>query len=141
MADHEDEPRDVQARRVLVVDDNRDAADTSTAILRLLGHEVECAYNGASALQLAAHFRPGVVMLDLAMPEMNGIETLSRLRRTLYGANVFAIAMTGYGSHEDKRRTAEAGFDAHPTKPVGLDALITLLNQARERAGVKGARA
>jgi PAS domain S-box-containing protein len=133
------QPRDAgalpgaQATRILVVDDNRDAADTTTAILRLLGHEVECAYSGESALQIVAHFEPDVVMLDLAMPRMDGIETLRQLRATPAGKRAFAIAMTGYGGHEDKRRTAEAGFDAHVTKPVELDALMVLLNQARAK--------
>ena len=136
--EHDTEADEIKARRVLVVDDNRDAADTTTAILRLLGHEVECTYSGRAALELAAHWRPGVIFLDLAMPEMDGIETLRRLRETPAGGRIFAIAMTGYGSQDDKRRTADAGFDAHLTKPVELDALTALLNQARERAEVRG---
>jgi CheY-like chemotaxis protein len=135
------EARDGDSRSVLIVDDNRDSADTATAILRLLGNEVECAYSGAAALGIAAHFRPTVVLLDLAMPEMDGFETLKRLRAISGLENVFAIAMTGYGTQEDKQRTVRAGFDAHLTKPVELDALVQLLNQARERAGATRAPA
>jgi CheY-like chemotaxis protein len=132
------EARDADSRRVLIVDDNRDSADTATAILRLLGNEVESAYSGAAALDLAVHFRPSVVLLDLAMPDMDGFETLKRLRAIPGLEKVFAIAMTGYGTQDDKKRTVQAGFDAHLTKPVELDALVHLLNEARERAGVPG---
>jgi PAS domain S-box-containing protein len=130
-----------QARRVLVVDDNRDSADTTTAILRLLGNDVECAYSGSASVELAKHFRPNVLLLDLAMPDMDGFETLRRLRAMHGMGKVYAIAMTGYGTQDDKRRTLEAGFDAHLTKPVELDALVTLLNDARVRAGGTGALA
>jgi CheY-like chemotaxis protein len=117
------------------VDDNRDSADTTTAILRLLGNEVESAYSGSAAIEAAKHFRPNVVLLDIAMPDMDGFETLRRMRAAPVTAKIFAIAMTGYGTQEDKRRTLEAGFDAHLTKPVELDTLVGLLNAARERAG------
>jgi CheY-like chemotaxis protein/two-component sensor histidine kinase len=125
---------EAHSRRVLIVDDNRDSADTATAILRLLGNEVESAYSGSAALDVAAHFRPSVVLLDLAMPDMDGFETLRRLRATPGLEKVFAIAMTGYGTQDDKKRTVESGFDAHLTKPVELDALVHLLNEAREKA-------
>jgi PAS domain S-box-containing protein len=128
------EAREMDSRRVLIVDDNRDSADTATAILRLLGNEVECAYSGSAALDIAAHFRPAVVLLDLAMPDIDGFETLRRLRRIPGMEKVFAIAMTGYGTQDDKKRTVEAGFGAHLTKPVELDALVNLLNEAREKA-------
>jgi CheY-like chemotaxis protein/two-component sensor histidine kinase len=127
-----------QGRRVLVVDDNRDAADSTTAILRLLGYQVESAYDGESALVLAPRFRPQVVLLDLAMPGIDGFET-QRLLRAMPGLeNMFTVAMTGYGNEDDKRRTRAAGFDAHLTKPVDLDGLIRLLNEARERAEDEG---
>ena len=125
---------ETHGRRVLVVDDNRDSADTTTAILRLLGNEVEAAYSGSGAIELARQFLPNVVLLDIAMPDIDGFETLKRLRAVPGQQKVFAIAMTGYGTQEDKRRTLDAGFDAHLTKPVELDALVTLLNAARDRA-------
>ena len=133
----ESEPRvaaTTHGRRVLVVDDNRDSADTTAAILRLLGSEVEAAYSGNDALEIAKYFHPHVVLLDIAMPDMDGFKTLQRMRTTAGLIDVFAIAMTGYGTEEDKRRTIAAGFDAHLTKPVELDALIALLNDARDRA-------
>ncbi|WP_445263628.1 hybrid sensor histidine kinase/response regulator [Ramlibacter sp. PS4R-6] len=125
---------ETEGRRVLVVDDNRDSADTTTAILRLLGNEVESAYSGSAAIDVGRHFRPNVVLLDIAMPGMDGFETLKRMRAMPGLPKLFAIAMTGYGTQEDKRRTLEAGFDAHLTKPVELDALVNLLNEARAGA-------
>jgi PAS domain S-box-containing protein len=129
-------PRQHQADawRVMVVDDNRDSADTTTAILRLLGNQVECAYSGQDALNLAQRFKAHVALLDLAMPGMDGFAVLRELRKVPGLENVFGIAMTGYGSQDDKRRTQDAGFDAHLIKPVELDALIKLLNDARARA-------
>ena len=118
------------SRRIMVVDDNRDAADTTCAILRLLGNQVECAYTGRSALELAKKFRANVVLLDIAMPAMDGFETLRALRAQAGWASVFAIALTGYGTKDDKKRTLDAGFDGHLTKPVELEDLVALLNQA-----------
>jgi PAS domain S-box-containing protein len=130
---------EMEGRRIMVVDDNRDSADTTMAILRLLGNEVEAAYSGSGAVELATHYTPNVVLLDIAMPDMDGFETLKRLRATPGFERIFAIAMTGYGTAEDKRRTLEAGFDAHLTKPVELDALVNLLNEARDRAAATAA--
>jgi PAS domain S-box-containing protein len=116
-------------RRVLVVDDNRDSADTAVTILRLLGHHAECAYSGAEALEMVRRFSPEAVLLDLAMPGQDGFATLASLRAVPGMERVFAIAMTGYGSGDDRRRTSEAGFDAHLIKPVELASLINLLEQ------------
>lgn len=130
--DHEDAPSGL---RVLVVDDNRDSADSAADVLRLLGSQVEVAYEGQAALALARRFRPQVVLLDLAMPGMDGYESRKRLRSEDPALeHAFFVAMTGFGNEEDKRRTRAAGFDAHLTKPVELDALIALLNEARGRA-------
>jgi PAS domain S-box-containing protein len=118
-------------RRVLVVDDNRDAADSTITILRLLGHQAECAYDGHGALEIARRFPADVVLLDLAMPDMDGFETLKLLRVLPGLENVYAIAMTGYGSGDDRRRTTSAGFNAHLTKPVELGALVALLNEVK----------
>ncbi|MEO5670362.1 MAG: PAS domain S-box protein [Ramlibacter sp.] len=125
---------DARAFRVLVVDDNRDSADSATAIVQLLGHHAECAYDGASALTAVAAAAPDMVLLDLSMPGIDGFETLRRMRQLPAGADMFAVAMTGYGSQEDKRRTASAGFDSHLTKPVELTALVEVLARARQRA-------
>jgi PAS domain S-box-containing protein len=121
------------ALRVMVVDDNRDSADSATSIVRLLGYRAETAYEGASALELARGLRPHAVLLDLAMPQIDGYETLRLLRVQPGMENAFVIAMTGFGSEDDRRRTKAAGFDAHLVKPVGLDLLIGVLNEARAR--------
>ena len=131
--DAESETGGVTGMRVMVVDDNRDSADSATDILRLLGNEVECAYDGQSAITLARRFRADVILLDLAMPGMDGFEARRALAALPGGENAFTIAMTGFGNEDDKRRTRAAGFDAHLTKPVELDALISLLNEAREK--------
>jgi PAS domain S-box-containing protein len=121
--------------RVLVVDDNRDSADSATDVLRLLGNQVECAYDGESGVSVARRLKPHIILLDLAMPGMDGFEARRRLRDAEGGTSPFLVAMTGFGNEEDKRRTRAAGFDAHLTKPVELDALVALLNEARARAG------
>jgi CheY-like chemotaxis protein/two-component sensor histidine kinase len=121
--------------RVLVIDDNRDSADSATDVLRLLGNRVESAYDGASGVAVARRFHPHMILLDLAMPGVDGYETRRRLREDPALANAFLVAMTGFGNEDDKRRTREAGFDAHLTKPVELDALMGLLNEVRARIG------
>jgi PAS domain S-box-containing protein len=121
--------------RVLVIDDNRDSADSATDVLRLLGNQVESAYDGASGIAAAARLRPHMILLDLAMPGMDGFEARRHLRAQPHSPQPFLVAMTGFGNEEDKRRTQDAGFDAHLTKPVELDALVALLNEARTRAG------
>jgi PAS domain S-box-containing protein len=120
-----------QQLRVLVVDDNRDAADSTTAILRLLGHSAESSYDGAQALEIAERFKPHLVLLDLAMPGMDGFATYDQLRGRQGLDEAYFVAMTGFGNEDDRRRTRDAGFDAHLTKPVELDALVELLNASR----------
>ncbi|MES2938500.1 MAG: PAS domain S-box protein [Pseudomonadota bacterium] len=117
---------------VLVVDDNRDSADSATDILRLLGHQVEVAYNGASALEIVRRFQPKVALLDLAMPGMDGFEARRLLHAQPGLDKTFFVAMTGFGNEEDRARTRAAGFDGHLTKPVELDVLISVLNAARD---------
>jgi PAS domain S-box-containing protein len=119
--------------QVLVVDDNHDSADSVTAIIRLLGYRCECVYTGDEALAVAAQRAPQMVLLDLAMPGLNGYQTLERLRATPGVHDLFAIAMTGYGSQDDRQRTAAAGFDAHLTKPLELNTLVEMINRARHR--------
>ncbi|MCE3272867.1 MAG: chemotaxis protein CheY [Ramlibacter sp.] len=125
--------------RVLVIDDNRDSADSACDVLRLLGNRVECAYDGRAGVAAAADFKPHMILLDLAMPGMDGYETRRQLRSQPGAATAFLVAMTGFGNEDDKRRTREAGFDAHMTKPVELDALMSLLNAVRGREGMQPA--
>lgn len=126
------------AFKVLVVDDNRDSADSACAIIRLLGCDAECAYDGPSALAAAARWQPEMVLLDLAMPGLDGYTTLRRLRALPAMDHAHVVAMTGYGSQEDRQRTSRAGFDGHLTKPVELDALTRVIDSVRQRG--EGAR-
>jgi CheY-like chemotaxis protein len=126
--------------RVLVIDDNRDSADSASDVLRLLGNHVESAYDGESGIAVAARLKPHMILLDLAMPGMDGFQVRRRLHEGGSGTALL-VAMTGFGNEEDKRRTRAAGFDAHLTKPVELDALVALLNEARVRAGKTTAQA
>jgi signal transduction histidine kinase/ActR/RegA family two-component response regulator len=114
-------------RRILAVDDNRDAADSLTRMLELMGHETRAAYDGLEAVQAAAVFRPEVVLLDIGLPKMNGYEAARQIRREKWGKDVVLIALTGWGQEEDRRRALEAGFDHHLTKPVEGAALERLL--------------
>jgi CheY-like chemotaxis protein len=113
---------DVQAapmqRRVLVVDDNVDAAETLTMLLELLGHEARAAHDGASALALARDFRPEITFLDIGLPGMSGHEVARQFRDDAGLAGCMLVALTGWGTEDDKRRCQEAGFDLHLTKPV-----------------------
>jgi PAS domain S-box-containing protein len=113
--------------RILVVDDNRDAADSMAKMLRMMGHEANTAYDGLEAVQAAAAFRPDVVLLDIGMPRMNGYEAARYIKEQPWGPSMAVIALTGWGQEEDKRRALEAGFDHHLTKPVDAAALEKLL--------------
>ena len=112
--------------RVLVADDNRDAADSLQRVLALYGHEVRVAYDGAAALELGQKFRPRVAVLDIGMPGTDGYEVARSFRRKL-GSEVKLVALTGWGQEADRRRAMEAGFDHHLTKPVDPGALNDLL--------------
>lgn len=113
-------------RRILVVDDNRDAADTLSMILKMLGNEVRTAYDGESALTAADAFNPSLLLLDIGLPKMNGYEVARHLRGK-YGKNIFLAALTGWGQEDDRIRSKEAGFDHHLVKPVDAATLRNLL--------------
>ncbi len=114
------EGRPPGARRILVVDDNVDAADTLATMLELGGHETSVAHDGASALIVAREVRPDLIFLGLGLPDMDGCEVARRLRADPELAKCTLVALTGWGSDDDKRRTSEAGFDVHLTKPVDI---------------------
>jgi CheY-like chemotaxis protein len=122
---------DRSPRRVLVVDDNRDAADTLAMLVTGLGSAVRVAYEGAAALEIVPVFDPDIVLLDLGMPGMDGYEVARRIRQSPTGANIVLVAVTGWGEEKDQHRTREAGFDLHLVKPVRLDALRALLASLR----------
>jgi CheY-like chemotaxis protein len=116
-----------RGKRVLIVDDNRDAAEMLGMLVRLWEHEVAMAHDGRSALEVAAGFRPDVVLLDLGLPELDGYEVARRMRRHPDLAEVLLVAVSGYGRPEDLQRTREAGFDEHLVKPVDPQVLAELL--------------
>ena len=120
-------------RRLLVVDDNVDAADSIATLLRLGGHEVRVAHGGATALAVVKDYRPEMVFLDIGMPGMDGYEVARRLRAHAGLEGVVLAALTGWGSPEDRRRTTEAGFDHHLVKPVEPAVLETLLAGLRNQ--------
>ena len=115
------------ARRILIVDDNVDAADSTAMLLRAEGHEVEAVYAAADVLRRAAEWRPDAVLLDIGLPHMDGFEVARRLRSNRQLAGIWLVALTGYGQHEDKLQADEAGFDAHLVKPVNLETLAKVL--------------
>jgi signal transduction histidine kinase/CheY-like chemotaxis protein len=122
----EDEKRASKAR-ILIVDDNQDSADSLSMLLQIMGNEVHTAYDGEQAVQVAEAARPEVVLLDLAMPKLNGYEVCRRIREQPWGRTAILIALTGWGQEADRRRTEEAGFDRHIVKPVEPRALMQLL--------------
>jgi CheY-like chemotaxis protein len=115
-------------RRVLVVDDNRDAAATLSRILAMAGHEVRTAYDPSQALLVVGDFRPEVGILDIGLPVMDGYELARELRARLGDSSLFLIALTGYGRDQDRERSEEAGFAAHILKPVDVEELVGLLS-------------
>jgi CheY-like chemotaxis protein len=130
-ADHDRKPRPAISRRVLVVDDNMDAALSLAMLFEGEGHYVCTTRDGASALEIARTFRPEIVLLDIGLPRMDGYEVAKRLREQPETRDTFLIALTGYGQEEDRRRTAQAGFNAHLTKPADPVVLLQLLADPR----------
>lgn len=116
--------------RILIVDDNEDAASSLAMVLEMADHQVETAFNGTSGLLLAESFKPNVVILDIGLPDINGYEVARTLRRTPWGEHVVLLALTGWGQQQDKRDAANAGFDHHFTKPVDFDGLLSVLSLA-----------
>jgi PAS domain S-box-containing protein len=111
------------ARRILVVEDNRDAAESLATLIELMGHEVRSVHDGASALATAAAFRPDVVLLDIGLPDINGYEVAPRLRQQPGLERIALAALTGWGQEEDRLRARTAGFDHHFVKPIDVDGL------------------
>ena len=115
------------SRRILVVDDNRDSAESLTLLLRLAGHEVMAVHDGLAAVETVDSWNAEIVLLDIGLPEMDGYEVASTLRQRPDGKRFTLIAVTGWGQDADRRRSREAGFDAHLTKPVETTTLQKLL--------------
>jgi len=118
------------SRRVLVVEDNPDAADSLVIFLELTGYKVAAAHDGAEAVEVAKSFDPDVVLLDVGLPVADGYEVARRLRDRPGGDRLMLVALTGYGQEEDRRRSSAAGFDHHLVKPVNVDRLLELLSSS-----------
>lgn len=120
-----------QARKILVVDDNRDSAASLAMLLKLIGNETITAYDGEQAVEQAELNRPDVILLDLGLPKRNGYDACRLIRQQAWGRDILLIALTGWGQEEDRRKSKEAGFDGHLVKPVSIEALIKLLDDDR----------
>jgi PAS domain S-box-containing protein len=118
--------------RVLVADDNQDAADSLAMILEMAGHDVRVVHDGLSAVSVAQTFRPDTALLDIGMPQLNGYEVAKALRQEPWGAGITLIALTGWGQESDRQKAKDAGFDRHLTKPVDPDALETFMRSAAD---------
>ena len=126
------------ARRILVVDDNVDAATTISSLLKAWGHQVQTAFNGPSALELVQSFRPEIVLLDIGLPGMSGYDVARRLRADPASHGIVIAAITGYGQESDRTKSFEAGFDYHLTKPPDAGILETLLGSPPRRSNMTG---
>jgi PAS domain S-box-containing protein len=113
--------------RVLIVDDNRDSADSLAMLLRIMGNDIRTAYDGQRGVEEAEAFRPNVVLLDIGLPKLDGYEACRRIREEAWGREMVLIAVTGWGQEDDRRRSHEAGFDYHLVKPVDPHALMNML--------------
>jgi signal transduction histidine kinase/ActR/RegA family two-component response regulator len=123
------EPVTVSARRILVVDDNTDAAQSLAMLLAVCGHDTHVVHDGIAALDAAERLRPDVILLDIGLPRLNGFEVCRRIRQQPWGKDVVVIALTGWGQEVDRRRSHESGFDHHIVKPVEHETLVKLLER------------
>jgi PAS domain S-box-containing protein len=130
----------VGQRRVLVVDDNQDAAESLSMLLRLMGHECHTAHDGLDGLERARELQPDLAFIDLGLPGMNGYDVAAAIRQEPWGRRARLVALTGWGQAEDRRRSREAGFDGHLVKPVAMDQLTSALDAVRT-SGVAAAAA
>jgi len=131
----------IPSRRILVADDNDDAAESLTLRLQLAGHDVRTAHNGAEALAIAGEFKPQILLLDLGMPKMDGYATAREIRKRPWGKHATLIALTGWGQEKDRQRTEEAGFDRHLVKPVAEVELFEALAFVRPQPGASSSAA
>jgi CheY-like chemotaxis protein len=116
-------------RRILVVDDNQDSAQSLAMLLKLTGHETRVAYDGLGAVEAAQSFRPDLVLLDLGLPKLSGFEACRQIRDQTWGKRTMMVALTGWGQEEDRCRSRDAGFDDHLVKPVDHAVLTRLLSR------------
>ncbi len=124
------------ARRILVIDDNRDAAESLGMLLQHDGHDVEIAFGAEEGLRLARDHRPEVILCDIGLPVMDGYQVIRQIRADKGLARAYVMALTGYGREEDQKRSREAGFDLHLTKPIDRATLTAALEKAKRRVAV-----
>jgi PAS domain S-box-containing protein len=122
-------------RRILVVDDNQDGAESLAMTLRLMDNEVRTAHDGIAAVEMAERFRPEIILMDVGMPLLNGLDATRRIREKSWGHNAVIIALTGWGQENDRERSREAGCDGHLVKPVNFADLAMLLREMRRKEG------
>jgi PAS domain S-box-containing protein len=123
------DPTAAMRRRILVADDNLDAAESLATLLTMMGHEVRAAHDGAQAVEQAEQFRPDLILMDVGMPRLDGLQAATRIRSTDWGASPVIVALTGWGQDADRKRSKEAGCDVHLVKPLDFDRLTALLTQ------------
>jgi CheY-like chemotaxis protein len=127
------EPAATVRRRVLVADDNLDAAESLSMLLTMMGHEVRAAHDGAQAVEQAEQFRPDLILMDVGMPRLDGLQATMKIRSMDWGASPLIVALTGWGQDADRERSKEAGCDVHLVKPLDFDRLTVLLADALAR--------
>jgi PAS domain S-box-containing protein len=127
------EPAATARRRILIVDDSDDGAESLAMLLEFAGHETHKAYDGLEAIEAARRLRPDAVLLDIGLPRLNGYEACRRMRQEPWGKELVLVALTGWGQEEDRRESRNAGFDAHMVKPVDHDALLQFLARLPSR--------
>ena len=115
------------ARRILIVDDNKDSADSLAMLLEITGNQTYLAHDGIEAVEAIEKHRPQVVLLDIGLPKLDGHEVCRRVREQPWGKDIVVIALTGWGQEDDRRQSEEAGFDGHLVKPVDYERLLELL--------------
>src|SRR5439155_4701644 len=120
-------PTTIAACRVLVVDDNQDATSSLAMLLKMAGNETHTAHDGLEAVAVAEKIRPDLVLLDIGLPKLNGLDACRRIREQPWGKDMVMVALTGWGQDDDRRKSKDAGFDAHMVKPVDYAILMKLL--------------
>ena len=131
------EPTSRVPRRILVVDDNADAADSLGMLFEVRGDEVRIAYDGLEALAAEVAFKPAVVLLDIGMPKLSGYDVARRIRDAR-GACVLIVAITGWGQEDDRQRARDAGINHHFTKPVDFESLLDIIDREAPRPTLDG---
>ena len=131
------EPLPTVRRRILVVDDNEDAAEWLATVLGLNGHETHVAHDGLEAVTTAERIRPDAVLLDIGLPRLDGYEVCRRIRAQSWGKDLLLVALTGWGQEEDRQKSRDAGFDTHLVKPVEDEALLKLLASVPSSTNVR----